>query len=124
MMKGQFSLNRAQEMMRKSVRRLAEEEIAPRVAEIEATEVFPTDLLELFRKQKLMGLAFPAEYGGGGGDEVTLCILMEELARVFSDAVLWCGVSLLGGQPILIAGTEEQKQRYLPAFAAGEKNCS
>lgn len=123
-MKGQFALNKAQEMMRKNIRRLAEEEIAPRVAEIEATEVFPQDLLDLFRKQKLMGLPLPAEYGGGGGDEVTLCIFMEELSRVFSDAVLWCGVSFLGAQPILIGGTEEQKKRYLPAFASGEKNCS
>ncbi|MDP2728757.1 MAG: acyl-CoA dehydrogenase family protein, partial [Dehalococcoidia bacterium] len=108
-MKGQFSLNKVQEMMRKNIRRLAEEQIAPRVAEIEATEVFPPELLDLFRKQKLMGLAFPIEYGGGGGDEVTLCILMEELSRVFSDAVLWCGISLLGAQPILLGGSEEQK---------------
>lgn len=123
-MKGQFSLNKAQEMMRKNIRRLADEQIAPRVAEIEASEVFPQDLLDLFRKQKLMGLAFPAEYGGGGGDEVTLCIFMEELARVFSDAVLWCGVSLLGAQPILIAGSNEQKNRYMPDFASGNKTCS
>lgn len=123
-MKGQFSLNKAQEMMRKNIRRLAEEQIAPRVAEIEASETFPPDILDLFRKQKLMGIAFPTEYGGGGGDEVVVCILMEELARVFSDAVLWCAVSLLGGQPILIAGTEEQKRRIMPALASGQKMCA
>ncbi len=123
-MKGQFSLNKAQDMMRKNIRRLAEEQIAPRVAEIEASEQFPPDILDLFRKQKLVGLAFPTEYGGGGGDEVILCILMEELARVFSDAVLWCGVSLLGGQPILLAGSEEQKRQYMPALASGEKMCA
>ncbi|MDP2661668.1 MAG: acyl-CoA dehydrogenase family protein [Dehalococcoidia bacterium] len=123
-MKGQFSLNKAQEMMRKNIRRLAEEQIAPRVAEIEATETFPADILELFRKQKLMGMAFPTEYGGGGGDEVILCILMEELSRVFSDSVLWCCVSLLGAQPILLAGTEAQKRRYMPDLASGIKMCA
>lgn len=123
-MKGQFAFTKAQEMMRKNIRRLAEEQIAPRVAEIEASETFPPDILELFRKQKLMGVAFPTEYGGGGGDEVVVCILMEELARVFSDAVLWCAVSLLGGQPILLAGTDEQKRKFMPALASGEKMCA
>ncbi len=123
-MKGQFSLNKAQEMMRKNIRRLAEEQIAPRVAEIEASEIFPADLVELFRKQKLMGMAFPTEYGGGGGDEVILCILMEELSRVFSDSVLWCCVSLLGAQPILLAGTDAQKRTYMPDLASGSKMCA
>lgn len=123
-MKGQFSLTKAQEMMRKNIRRLAEEQIAPRVAEIEATEVFPKELLDLFRKQKLVGLAFPTEYGGGGGDEVTLCVLMEELARVLADAVLWCSVSQLGAQPILLGGSEAQKQKYMPAICSGEKMCA
>jgi alkylation response protein AidB-like acyl-CoA dehydrogenase len=111
-------------MMRKNIRRLAETEIAPRVAEIEKTEVFPQELLELFKKQKLMGIAFPKEYGGGGSDEVTLCIFMEELARVFVDSVMWCGMSLLGAQPILIAGSEEQKRRFMPDICSGEKLCA
>lgn len=123
-MKGQFALNKAQEMMRKNVRRLAEQEIAPRIAQMEASEEFAPEILEIFRKQKLMGLAFPTQYGGGGGDEVMMCILMEELARVFSDAVLWCSVSMLGGQPILLAGTDEQKNKYMPALASGEKMCA
>ncbi|MDO8690078.1 MAG: acyl-CoA dehydrogenase family protein [Dehalococcoidia bacterium] len=123
-MKGQFSLNKAQEMMRKNIRRLAEEQIAPRVAQIEATETFPADIVELFRKQKLMGMAFPTEYGGGGGDEVILCILMEELSRVFSDSVLWCCVSQLGAQPILLAGSEAQKRRYMPDLASGKTMCA
>lgn len=123
-MKGQFALTKAQEMLRKSVRRMAEEEIAPRVNEIEETGVFPQELLDLFAKQQLIGFAFPKEYGGGGGDEVSYCIVEEELCRVFADALMWCSQSHLGAQPILIAGSDEQKRRFLPAIASGEKICA
>lgn len=123
-MKGQFALTKAQEMLRKSVRRMAEEEIAPRINEIEETGVFPQVLLDLFGKQQLIGFAFPKEYGGGGGDEVSYCIVEEELSRVFADALMWCSQSHLGAQPILIAGSDEQKRRFLPAIASGEKICA
>jgi len=123
-MKGQFALTKAQEMLRKSVRRMAEEEIAPRVPEIEETGVFPQELVDIFAKQQLIGFTFPKEYGGGGGDEVSYCIVEEELSRVFCDALMWCSQSHLGAQPILIGGSDEQKRRFLPAIASGEKICA
>ena len=123
-MKGQFALTKAQDMLRKSVRRMSEEQIAPRVGEIEETGVFPPELMDLFGKQQLIGFTFPKEYGGAGGDEVSYCIIEEELSRVFADALMWCSQSHLGAQPLLIAGTEEQKRRFLPAVASGEKICA
>jgi alkylation response protein AidB-like acyl-CoA dehydrogenase len=123
-MKGQFALTKAQEMLQKTVRRMAEEEIAPRVNEIEETGVFPQELWDLFRKQQLIGLSFPKEYGGGGADKVSLVIVMEELARVFADALMWCYQPHLGASPILVGGNEEQKRRFVPPIASGEKMCA
>lgn len=122
-MKGQFVLSKAQEMLRKTVRRMAEEEIGPRVNEVEETGVFPQDVFARLCKQQLIGLTFPKEYGGGGGDEVSFCIVQEELSRVFADAMMYCSQSHLGAQPLLIAGNEQQKARLLPAIASGEKVC-
>lgn len=123
-MKGQFALNKAQEMLQKSVRRMCDEQIAPRVSEIEETGVFPQELKDLFRKQGLLGLSFPKEYGGGGADKVSLVVIMEELARVFADSLIWCYQSHLGASPIVVGGSEEQKRRLLPAIATGEKMCA
>ncbi|MCL5960427.1 MAG: acyl-CoA dehydrogenase family protein [Chloroflexi bacterium] len=123
-MKGQLALNQGQEILRKNIRRLCEEMIAPRVAEIEETGVFPEDLKQIIRKNGLIGFPFPKEYGGSGGDEVSFCILVEEVARVNGDAMMWVSQNHLGAQPIVIAGSDEQKKRCLPAIASGETMCS
>ena len=123
-MKGQFAVNQGQDILRKNIRRLCEELIAPRVKEIEDTGVLPEDLKDVIRKNGLIGFPFPKQYGGSGGDEVSFCIIMEEMARVNGDVMMWTSQNHLGAQPIVIAGTEEQKKKFLPAIASGEVICS
>ncbi len=123
-MKGQFVTTQAQEILRKNIRRLCEELIAPRVPEIEQTGVFPEDVLQVIRKNGLIAFPFPREYGGQGGDELSYCIIVEEVSRVNGDAMMWVSQNHLGAQPIIIAGSHEQKQKCLPAIASGETMCS
>ncbi len=115
-----FDLTEEQKLFRQTVRELAEEKIAPRAAEIDEKAEFPWDVFEVLKKNDLLGLHIPAEYGGSGADAITFCILVEEIARVCASSSLIPGVNKLGSVPILLAGTEEQKKTYLPPIARGE----
>jgi alkylation response protein AidB-like acyl-CoA dehydrogenase len=106
--------------LRAVVRKLAEEKVAPRAAEIDATAEFPWDLKELLAKQDLLGTCFPARFGGTELDGIAQCILVEEIARADATTSLIPIVQKLGALPILIAGSEEQQARYLPRLASGE----
>ena len=106
--------------LRRIVRELAEEQIAPRAAEIDAKAEFPWDLKELLARQDLLGTAFPAAYGGTELDGVGQAILAEEIARVDATTSLIPIVQKLGSLPILLAGSDEQKSRFLPRLASGE----
>ena len=117
-----FSFTPEQEAFRKVVRDFAVSEIAPRADEMDASHEFPTDLALKMGELGLFGIPFPEAYGGMGGDFTTLCIAIEELARIDSSMAitLEAGVGL-GGMPIWMFGTEAQKQRWLPPLARGEK---
>ena len=114
-------LNDEQQMIRQTVRDLARSRIAPRAAEIDRTEEFPWDVVDLFRQHDLFALPFPPEYGGLSGSALTLNVAIEELAKVCATSALILAVQALGAYPIMIAGTEEQKQRLLPELAGGQK---
>ena len=117
-----FRLNEEQESFRVAVRGFAEKELAPRVDELERTETFPLDLFRALGRLGYLGVGYPEEYAGSGGDMVMRCLLIEEIARVncgFAAALL-AHVGL-GCIPILKFGTEEQKQRYLVPAIRGEK---
>ncbi|MBV8195305.1 MAG: acyl-CoA dehydrogenase family protein [Candidatus Dormibacteraeota bacterium] len=114
-------LNEEQLMIRQSVRELAEERIAPRAAEIDRTGEFPWDVVEMFRRQDLFALPFPPEYGGLSGSALTLNIAIEEVAKACATSALIIAVQALGAYPIMIAGTDEQKQRLLSELASGKK---
>jgi alkylation response protein AidB-like acyl-CoA dehydrogenase len=117
-----FRLNEEQESFRLAVRTFAEKELGPRVDELEATETFPLDLFRRLGQLGYLGVGYPEEYGGSGGDMVMRCLLIEEIARVncgFAAALL-AHVGL-GCIPIVKFGTEEQKQRYLVPAIRGEK---
>ena len=116
-----YQLSEELVMLRDIVRRLATEKIAPRAREIDATGEFPWDIKELLAKQELLGLPFPPEYGGSGAGEIALCVVVEEIAKVCASSSLIVAVQTLGALPIMLAGTEEQKQRYLPKLASGEQ---
>jgi alkylation response protein AidB-like acyl-CoA dehydrogenase len=114
-------LNEEQLMIRQTVRDLARDKIAPRAREIDATGEFPWDVVELFRTHDLFALPFPPEYGGLSGSALTLNVAVEEVAKVCATSAIILAVQALGGYPIMLAGSEEQKQRLLPDLASGRK---
>src|SRR4051794_23927667 len=109
-----------QRALRDAIRELADEKVAPRAAEIDQSAEFPWDMVELLARHDVLALPFPAEYGGLGGDLLTLCVAIEQLSRVCATTGLILGVQELGSLPILLAGTDDQKQRWIPDLAAGK----
>src|SRR6266540_6609544 len=116
-----FRLNEEYEALRQTVRELAREVVAPVIGDFYERHAFPYEIVRQMGKMGLFGLPFPEEYGGMGGDYFALCLAIEELARADSSVAVTveAGVSL-GAMPIYRFGTEEQKQRWLPALCAGE----
>jgi short-chain 2-methylacyl-CoA dehydrogenase len=116
-----FQFTAEQDEFRKTVRAFAEQVIEPRAQEMDETGDFPVDIVKQMGALGLFGLPFPEEYGGSGADFTTLCIAIEELARVDSSMAitLEAGVGL-GAMPIYLFGSEEQKQRWLVPLARGE----
>ncbi len=106
--------------LRAVVRELAEERIAPRAAEIDETAEFPWDLKELLARQDLLGTCFEERHGGTALDTIGQSIVVEEIARADATTSLIPIVQKLGALPILLAGSDEQKDRYLPRLASGE----
>src|SRR5947209_13907392 len=115
-----FDLSEEHEAFRKVVRDFAEQEIAPHAEAWDRDHVFPVEVVQAMGELGLFGLPFPVEYGGSGADLTTLCVAIEELARVDSSMAitLEAGVGL-GANPIFRFGTEEQRQRWLPDLCAG-----
>ncbi len=115
-----MQLTKAQEMFRQSVREVAQEKIAPRAQEIEESQRFPEDILEVFRENEFFGLYFPKEYGGQGADLLTFLLGVEEIAKVCTNSVIFFGIPVMGSGLILLGGSEEQKKKYIPPIARGE----
>jgi short-chain 2-methylacyl-CoA dehydrogenase len=115
-----FELTPEHESFRRVVRDFAEAEIGPHAEAWDRDHTFPVDVVVKMGALGLFGLPFPEEYGGGGADLTTLCVAIEEIARVdHSMAItLEAGVGL-GASPIYKFGTEEQRQRWLPDLCAG-----
>ena len=115
-----FDLTEEQEAFRKVVREFAEAEIAPHAEEWDRHHTFPVATVRAMGELGLFGLIFPEEYGGAGADLTTLCVAIEEIARVDQSmaVTLEAGVGL-GANPIFQFGTEEQRQRWLPDLVAG-----
>jgi short-chain 2-methylacyl-CoA dehydrogenase len=113
-------LTREQEAFRKVVRDFADAEIAPHAEVWDRDHSFPVEVVRAMGDLGLFGLPFPEEYGGGGADLTTLCVAIEELARVDQSMAitLEAGVGL-GANPVYRFGTEEQRQRWLPDLCAG-----
>jgi len=105
--------------LRDSVRRLAQDKVAPRARQIDATGEYPTDLFEAFAAAGLLGLCLPEEVGGSGAGILGLVVAIEEVAKYSQAAALMLLLTRLPTGPVLIAGSEEQQQRYLPGIAAG-----
>jgi alkylation response protein AidB-like acyl-CoA dehydrogenase len=113
-------LTAEQREIRDLVRTLARERVAPRAAEIDKKAEFPWDLVELFREHELFGLPYDEEYGGTGTGALMVLVAIEELSKVCATTGLIMAVQELGSLGLKLAGTDEQKQRYLPRLATGE----
>lgn len=117
-----FQLTKEQEFVRKMVREFAETEVEPLAAEIDQEHRFPTETVEKMAKYGLLGIPFPTEYEGAGGDHISYAITVEELARVCaSTAVIFSAHTSLCCWPIFAWGTEDQKKKYLPDLLSGRK---
>jgi alkylation response protein AidB-like acyl-CoA dehydrogenase len=113
-------LTEEQREIRDLVRELARERIAPRAAEIDKSAEFPWDVVELYRDNEIFGILFDEEYGGIGASALMTLVAIEEVSKVCATSGLIIAVQELGSLGLKLAGSEEQKQRYLPRLASGE----
>jgi alkylation response protein AidB-like acyl-CoA dehydrogenase len=102
-----------------TVRRLTRDKVTPRAREIDETGEYPEDLFGVFRDAGLLGLCIPEEYDGSGAGILGLVVAVEEVAKVSNAASLMLLLTRLPTGPVMIAGSEDQKRRYLPGIAAG-----
>ena len=117
-----FQLTKEQEFVRKMVREFAETEVEPLAADIDQEHRFPEETVEKMAKYGLLGIPFPTQYGGAGGDHISYAITVEELSRVCASTGVICSAhTSLCCWPIFNWGTEEQKQKYLPGLLSGKK---
>jgi alkylation response protein AidB-like acyl-CoA dehydrogenase len=116
-----YRLTDDQAALRDAVRVLADERIAPRAAEVDRTGEFPWDIKELLASHDILALPYPEEHGGLGGELLTVCLAVEQISRVCATSGLILAVQELASLPLLLAGTDEQKERWFPDLAAGRK---
>src|SRR3954447_11616582 len=114
-----FELSDELAELQTTVRRLAQDKVKPRAREIDDTGEYPQDLFEIFRDAGLLGLCIPEAYGGSGAGIMGLTLAIEEVAKYSNTAALMLLLTRLPTGPVMIAGSEEQKQRYLPGIADG-----
>ena len=107
---------------REVIRRIVDERIRPRAAEIDRTGEYPWDVRELLAEHDILALPFATEYGGTGTGTLMLEIAVEEIAKACASSALILMVQELGSLPIQLFGTDEQKRRWLPALASGERS--
>ena len=119
-----YSLTEEHQLLRKMVRQLAEDVIAPRAAEIDEAAEYPWDVHEALKKADLLAIHVPEEYGGAGADRIAHSIVVEEIARVCASSSLIVAGNKLGTMGLVLSGSEELKQRYLPLVARGEATFS
>ncbi len=117
-----FKFTEEHQLIKQTVRDFAEKEIAPRAEDIDATDQFPKDIFKRMGALGILGIPFGENYGGSGGDYLSLLIALEEIARVSgSVAIILDAHTSLCCEPIYLFGTEEQKKKYLPSLLSGEK---
>ncbi|MDQ6854903.1 MAG: acyl-CoA dehydrogenase family protein [Actinomycetota bacterium] len=115
-----FELSDELAELQATVRKLAQERVAPRAREIDETEQYPEDLFALFVETGLTGLCIPEEYGGSGAGILGLTIAIEEIAKYSNAVALMLLLTRLPTGPVMIAGTPDQNQRYVRPIATGE----
>jgi alkylation response protein AidB-like acyl-CoA dehydrogenase len=109
-----------QREIRDLIRELARERIGPRAAEIDKSSEFPWDIVELFREHAIFGVMYDEEYGGLGASALMTLVAVEEVSKVCATSGLILAVQELGSLGLKLAGSNEQKERYMPRLASGE----
>jgi butyryl-CoA dehydrogenase len=100
---------------------IAEKYVRPVAAKYDREQTYPWEIQERLKEAKLCGVWIPKEYGGEGAGVLNLCLVVEELSRACGGVGVAYAVNALGSFPIILGGTEEQKKRWLPDIAAGNK---
>ena len=118
-MKDLYYLSDEQRMIRDLTRKVARDKIAPAAAEHDEAESYPAEIMKLLAEQGLFGVWVPEEYGGTGMGALAVSLVAEEIAWACAATATNWGATPLGGYPILLAGTQDQRQRYLPRLASG-----
>lgn len=116
-----YFLNEEQKMILKVVQDIAKDKILPVRQELDEKEEFPWEIIKEMAKADLFRIFIPEEYNGAGMANFDLCIVTEEIAKVCAGVATSYASSALGAEPIVIAGSDEQKKKYLPPIASGEK---
>src|SRR3954454_11972084 len=117
-----FDLSDDHRLIQETVRDFARNEVAPVAEELDREKRFPYEIVAKLGDLGLMGIPFPEEYGGGGGDTLAYALAVEELTRIDSSvAITLCAHTSLGTQPIFLFGNEEQKAEWLPQLCSGQK---
>ncbi len=118
----EFELSDDHRLLRDTVREFSLQEIAPVAEELDRTKAFPYEIVRRLGELDLMGIPFPEEYGGAGGDSLAYALAVEELARIDSSvAITVCAHTSLGTQPIYVFGSEQQKREWMPILCSGER---
>jgi len=115
-----YELTEEQQMLKDTLARIAKEQIAPGAEKRDEEAKFPWDMVEVLRENALFGADFPEEYGGSEMGLFSLCLIIEEIAKVCASTSVVLLVHELGTTPIMIAGNDQQKEKYFPKLASGE----
>jgi butyryl-CoA dehydrogenase len=116
-----YLLTEEQKMIKDLAHQIAKEKILPKRSYYDETEEFPGEFIKIFAQSDLFGVYIPEKYSGMGYGVLELCLVIEELSAACSGIALTVAASALGTFPILLFGTEEQKQKYLVPLAKGER---
>jgi alkylation response protein AidB-like acyl-CoA dehydrogenase len=119
-----FTLTEDHRAVREAIRDLAEHEIAPHAADVDERERYPIEAQKALTAAGFQAVHIPEEYEGAGADAVATVIVIEEVARVCGSSSLIPAVNKLGSMPVILAGSDEVKQKYLPPLARGESTFS
>ncbi len=115
-----YGLTEDQILLKETVARIAKDKIAPGAQERDESEEFPWDMVQILRENGFFGVDFPERYGGSEMGLLSMCLVIEEIAKVCASTSVILLVHELGSTPIMLAGSEEQKARYIPSLASGE----
>ncbi|WP_404428743.1 acyl-CoA dehydrogenase family protein [Sutcliffiella horikoshii] len=116
-----FDLTSEQAMIKKTIREFSDEVVAPGALQRDRDKKFPVEVFQQLSQLGMMGLPFPEEYEGAGADTVSFAIVVEELSRACgSTGITYSAHVSLGGAPLNLFGTEEQKRNYLVPICTGE----